>query len=250
MEVMPSVQILTPCNRCMVSRSSLCSKVDVDLQKELARISHHRAYGVGETVLAEMEATFFVGIVVSGVLRMQKTLDDGRQQVVGLLFQSDFFGRVFGAFSDYAIEAASDVTLCCYERRAFERLMERFPELEHQLMLSTLDELDAARKWMMLLGCQTAPERIASFFLMLGHRGNAEERPQGARLSVQVPISRRDMASYLGTTAETVCRVIQAMKRQGIIKIRDAQNFEVLDMRKLARMSGGDDLPARPLTAA
>ncbi|CAN7577836.1 Crp/Fnr family transcriptional regulator [Mesorhizobium amorphae] len=242
MEVLPSVRALTPCDRCAARRASLCSKVNVDLQKELARLSHHRTYRIGETVLAEMEATSFVGIVVSGVLRMQKSLEDGRQQLVGLLFRSDFFGRVFGGLSDYAIEAASDVTLCCYERGAFERLTGRFPELEHQLMLSTLDELDAARNWMLLLGCQTTPERIASFFLMLCRRGGADEWTPGAKLSIHVPIGRRDMASYLGTTGETISRVIHEMSRKGIIKIRNAQDFEVLNKRQLVRMSGRDDL--------
>lgn len=249
MEILPSVRALTPCDRCAVRRTSLCSKVDIDLQNELARLSHHRTYRIGETVLAEMEATSFVGIVVSGVLRMQKSLEDGRQQLVGLLFRSDFFGRVFGGLSDYAIEAASDVTLCCYERRAFERLAERFPALEHQLMLSALDELDAARNWMLLLGCQTTQERIASFFLMLCRRGGADEWTPGAKLSIHVPISRRDMASYLGTTGETISRVIHEMSRKGIIKIRNAQDFEVLNKRQLIRMSGRDDLSFKPPAA-
>ncbi|RUW87657.1 Crp/Fnr family transcriptional regulator [Mesorhizobium sp. M7A.F.Ca.US.011.01.1.1] len=250
MEALPSVRALTPCDRCAVRRTSLCNRVNVDLQKELARLSHHRTYRLGETVLGEMEATSFVGIVVSGVLRMQKSLEDGRQQLVGLLFRSDFFGRVFGGLSDYDIEAASDVTLCCYERRAFERLTERFPELEHQLMLSTLNELDAARNWMLLLGCQTVPERVASFFLMLCRRSGANELTPDANLSIHVPISRRDMASYLGTTGETISRVIHEMCRKGIIKICNAQNFKILNKRQLVRMSGRDDLSSIPRTAS
>lgn len=250
MDVLPSVRALTPCDRCAVRNTSLCNRVSVGLQKELARLSHHRTYRLGETVLAEMEATSFVGIVVSGVLRMQKSLEDGRQQLVGLLFRSDFFGRVFGGLSDYAIEAASDVTLCCYERRAFERLTERFPELEHQLMLNTLDELDAARNWMLLLGCQTTPERVASFFLVLCRRSGADECTPGANLSIHVPISRRDMASYLGTTGETISRVIHEMSRRGIIKIRNARHFDVLNKRQLVRMSARDDLSIRQPIAA
>ncbi|WP_276315571.1 Crp/Fnr family transcriptional regulator [Mesorhizobium jarvisii] len=242
MEPLPFARALTHCDRCAVRKSSLCNRVCVDLQKELSRLSHHRTYCLGETVLGEMEAISFVGIVVSGVLRMQKSLEDGRQQLVGLLFQSDFFGRVFGGLSAHAIEAASDVTLCCYERRAFERLTERFPELEHQLMLSTLDELDAARSWMLLLGCQTTPERVASFLLMLCRRTGTNQWTPGANLSIYVPISRRDMASYLGTTGETISRVIHEMSRKGIIKIRNSQHFEVLNMRQLVKMSAREDL--------
>ncbi|UDL90750.1 Crp/Fnr family transcriptional regulator [Mesorhizobium sp. PAMC28654] len=249
MEPLPFIRALTPCDACAVRKNSLCGRVSADLQKELARISHPRTYRIGETVLAEMEATSFVGIVASGVLRMQKTLEDGRQQLVGLLFRSDFFGRVFAGLSDYAIEAASDVTLCCYERRAFERLTERFPQLEHQLMLSTLDELDAARNWMLLLGCQTIPERIANFLLMLCRRSGADEWTAGANLSIHVPIGRRDMASYLGTTGETISRVIHEMSRKGIIKIRNAQDFDILNKRQLVRMSGRDDLSIPPPVA-
>jgi CRP/FNR family transcriptional regulator, anaerobic regulatory protein len=245
-EAVLSVRAITRCDRCGVRRTSLCGRVSTDLQKELARISHPRTYRIGETVLAEMEPTSFVGVVVSGVLRMQKSLKDGRQQLVGLLSRSDFFGRLFGGPSDYAIEAASDVTLCCYERRAFERLTGRFPELEHQLMLSTLDELDAARNWMLLLGCQTIRERIANFFLMLCRGSGADEWMPSPDLSIHVPISRRDMASYLGTTGETVSRVIHEMSRKGIIEIRNAQDFAILNKIKLVRMSGRDDLSITP----
>ncbi|TPL12882.1 Crp/Fnr family transcriptional regulator [Mesorhizobium sp. B2-4-11] len=211
------------------------------MQKELVRLSHHRTYRSGETVLAEMEATSFVGIVVSGVLRMQKSLEDGRHQLVGLLHHSDFFGGVFGGPSDHAIEAASDVILCCYERRAFEKLTERFPELEHQLMLGALDELQAARNWLLLLGCQTASERTATFFLMLCRRAGADGGAGSARLSIHVPISRRDMASYLGTTVETISRVVREMDRNGVIRIRTAQDFDILNRRQLVRMSGNND---------
>ncbi|TJW51121.1 MAG: hypothetical protein E5X65_24680 [Mesorhizobium sp.] len=99
---------------------------------------------------------------------------------------------------------------------------------------------------MLLLGCQTAPERIASFFLILYRRSGADGWTPCANLSIHVPISRRDVASYLGTTGETISRVIHETSRKGIIQIRNARDFDVLNKRQLVTMSGRDDLAIRP----
>ncbi|GLS34485.1 Crp/Fnr family transcriptional regulator [Mesorhizobium tianshanense] len=204
-----------------------------------------RTFEAGNTILAEAEDSVFLGIVMSGILRVQRTMADGRQQIVGLLLPADFFGRVFERTSGVAVEAATDVTLCCFERHAFERLLSRSPELEHQMFLAVLRELDAARDWMLLLGSQTIPERVASFFLILHRRTTVIEPDMPSRkrrLSVHVPISRHDMAAYLGTTVETISRVIQDMSRRGIIEIHSPQHFGILDEKRLVRCSGREEL--------
>src|SRR5690606_30284030 len=98
------------------------------------------------------------------------TLEDGRQQIVGLQFASDFVGRLFGGKAVYIAEAATQVELCCYGRSQFEGLLAEFPMMKQALLQRTLDELDAAREWMVLLGRKSASERVASFILMIAER--------------------------------------------------------------------------------
>ncbi|MDN2568297.1 Crp/Fnr family transcriptional regulator [Aquibium sp. A9E412] len=236
---------LTTCERCSVHQRALCGAADPQLQAEFERLSHIRTFRAGETVVGETEEAGFVGNVVSGVLRAQKTMADGRQQIVGLLMPSDMFGRVFARTSQVGIEAATDATLCCIDRHAYEALLARHPELEHRMLLAVLDELDAARDWMLLLGCQSVPERIASFLLILCRRMRNRGCRHGSadgRFILGVPISRRDMAAYLGTTVETISRIVHEMARRRILRIIHPQTFEVLDHARLVDMAGREEL--------
>lgn len=223
--------------RCASVNCSVCAGLPPAAKDALARIGRVRTFHAGETVLAESERIGFVGSVMSGVLRLQKTLHDGRQQIVGLLLPSEMFGRVFEHTSHVAIEAATDVTVCSYSRGSFEALFERFPEIEHRMLLSLAHELDAAQDWMLLLALQTVSERIATFLLMLRKKAYAGG---GAENVVEVPISRKDMAAYLGTTVESISRAVHDMSRRGVIRIIDPQRFEITDSRRLLDMSGHD----------
>jgi len=231
----------------------LCDNSDPDLRQEMRRLSRLRHFSRGQTVLADGEAPQIVGNVVDGVLRMQKTLIDGRQHIVGLLVPTDMFGRVFAGPSRFALEAATDVTLCCFERSALERLLARHPELEHGLMLSVLDELDAAREWILLLGGHTVRGRVATFLLIFARRWPNLGCPQAGeaprRCEVGVPISRRDIAQYLGTRDETLSRVIQSLCREGLISVKNANTFVIEDLDLLAEASGNAEFLEMPNTA-
>lgn len=240
MDASSFVRVLPKRDHCGFHIRKAFGDTDPKLQEELNRLCHFRIYRAGETVIGEAEEVIFVGSVISGVLRVQKSTSDGRQQIVGLLLPSDLFGRVFARTSEVAIEAVTDAALCCFHRSAFERLLARFPELEHRMLLAILTELDGARDWMLLLGSKTVPERIASFLLLLDRR-YAEQMPPGARRDkrlVKVPVRRRDVAAYLGTTVETISRIIQGLARKGVIRIVDPQRFEILNEARLVRASG------------
>lgn len=229
----------TGSTRCQTIGCALCDNLSAKAKQELSRIARFRTYSAGETILAEAGEIRFVGSVVSGVLRLQKTLHDGRQQIVGLLLPSDMFGRVFTHTSNVAIEAATDAMICCCDRVSFERLFLRFPELEHRMLVAMANELDRAQDWMTLLATQTVTERVATFLVRL-HRETAS-RAVGARSStVEVPICRRDLAAYLGTTVESISRSIQHTARSGIIRVLDPQRFEIIDLRQLIALSNYD----------
>lgn len=237
------VQLPQKCDLCPIQHRSVCSAAGGRIRPELNRISHRRSFAAGETIVGELEESGIVGNVVRGVLRMVRTMADGRQQIVGLLFPSDMFGRVFATHSRHAVEAATDVELCCFDRAAFEALLVANPDVEHEVLLSTLDELDAARDWMVLLGCQTVLERVAAFLIIVRRR-MLKLAPGDAMpgMHISVPIGRRDMATYLGTTVESISRTIRFMARKGVIRIIDAQNFEVVHWDRLVDLSGREEL--------
>lgn len=230
---------------CAFTRPShLGEGLGEDDRARLAAIGHVRHFPRGATILAEGEEGSIVGTVVEGVLKMQKTQADGRQQIVGLLVAPDMFGRVFSGASDFALEAASDVTLCCYDRRRFETLLLEHPRIGHQVMLRVLDELDAARDWITLLGAPTVAQKFASFLLTLCRRWPALGcgLTTGRReVEVNVPVGRADLAQYLGTTTETISRTVQAMARDGLIELRSPSRLVIRDLPGVIAISGDDD---------
>ncbi len=183
----------------------------------------------------------FVASVVSGTAMLSQTMADGRTQMVGLLLPSDFLGRPGRSVAPYDVTAASDLTLCCFRRKSFEETMRRSPRVGQRLLEMTLDELDAAREWMLVLGRKTARERISSLLLVLSRRAAALERattPESA--VVDLPLTREAMADYLGLTLETVSRQISALKRDRVILLDGMRRVIIPDLGVLAREAGVD----------
>lgn len=234
-----------PCGTLFVPKEGQSDEPAARLQHEIERLSRRRTYRAGDTIISEGESMDFVGRVASGVLRVQRTMPDGRQQIVGLLFPSDEFGRVFSRNGHFAVEAATDASVCCFERKQMERLLLDHPVLEHQMYLSALDQLDKARDWMVVLRAHTVPGRIAGFLQLLSQRQSISDDPylaglangSGARL-VEIPISRRDIAACLGTTVESLCRTLRKMEDEHVIRKRTKRYIEILDMQKLSEMEG------------
>lgn len=232
------------CDTCPIHNRTMCAFAGEDAARELAMISRTRRISAGQTIVTEQDSLDFVGNVVSGVVKLSKTLEDGRQQIVGLLFPSDFMGHIFSDHSRFAYEAASDVEICVFDRKAFETLVQNNPEIQHELLLKVLTELDATREWMVLLGCQNARERIASFLLMLLRRSlqtgcPKEDLPPNP--TIRFPINRKNIALFLGTTIETISRQIQSMSKAHILKIIDGNTFEITSPGRLAKMANHEE---------
>jgi CRP/FNR family transcriptional regulator len=184
--------------------------------------------------------------VLSGVVKLSKTLSDGRQQIVALLFPGDFLGRPYRAEFPYTAETAVEVQLCCYGRTYFERFLEEQGNLKHIFLERTLDAVDAARDWMLLLGRKTAREKVAALLFTILRRISLPCPACKAGQSGQVimPLTRNEMADYLGLRVETVSRQLKRLEEEdGIIKRIDPRRILVPDVKALAQIAGPDLAP-------
>lgn len=198
----------------------------------------YRSFAAGDPILWRGEPLVFVASVVQGVASLSKTLEDGRTQMVGLLLPSDFIGRPGRGRIDFDVTATTDVTLCCFARKPFEVMMATTPHVAQRLMELALDELDAARDWMLLLGRKTAREKIATFVAMLARRSRTErEVRQGV---LDLPLTRDQIADYLGLTLETVSRQFSILKKEGVIDFHDRRHLTVLNRAALHKATGDD----------
>ena len=203
----------------------------------------YRTFPAGTEILWRGEPLEYVASVVSGVASLSKTLEDGRTQMVGLLLPSDFIGRPGRNRIEFDVTATTDVTLCCFARTPFEALVLDTPHVAQRLMELALDELDAARDWMLLLGRKTAREKIATFLDMLARRSQMT-MTEGAGMAngaaLYLPMTRDQIANYLGLTLETVSRQLSAFKREGIIDVPDRRRVLVINLDRL-QIATGDD---------
>ena len=185
----------------------------------------------------EDDETLLVGSIASGLLKLTASLADGREQILGLAGEGDFVGRPFGTRSSYSVTALAPARLCVVGRSAFERFAAAFPEVEHALLLRALDELDRARRWMLLLGRKSAGERVASLLIEFA------DRSTGAKIAF--PLTRQQMADLLGLTIETVSRELTKLRHAEAISLTDLRHFRIEDepaLRQRAAMRRG---PAR-----
>ncbi|MBI2720082.1 MAG: Crp/Fnr family transcriptional regulator [Rhizobiales bacterium] len=233
--------VLQRCDHCPVRHQAVCGAMDEVQIRKLSQIAHRKRMVPGQTIISDEEPVDFFANVISGAIKLTKTLPDGRQQIVGLLFAPDFLGRAYSKSNPYSAEAATEVEICCFPNTAFERLASEFPGLQQRLFQHTLDELDAARDWMLLLGRKTAEEKVASFLLMLARRSlmiGCQHTGSASVASFELPLTRADMADYLGLTIETVSRQLTRLKTANVIKLHSNRLIAVPDIDRLATAAG------------
>jgi len=229
------------CADCPIRHRAVCSKCDDDEIVLLDEIKYYRTYAAGQTVAWAGDELGFVGSVVRGVASLTHTLEDGRTQMVGLLLPSDFIGRPGRRNALYDVTAVSEITLCCFRRKPFEQLLHQTPHISERMLEMALDDLDAAREWMLILGRKTAREKIASLLSIISRRAHRSDVSKvGTSVVIDLPLTREAMADYLGLTLETVSRQISSLKREGIIELDGKRRIIVPDMMRLMEETGDD----------
>ena len=225
------------CATCEARAFSVCSSLGVDDLAGLDAIAEHVTLRAGDSLVREGEPAGHLFNITSGSVRVYKLLPDGRRQITGFLFAGDFVGLATGqdyAFSAEAIEAA---TLCRFRKSDYRALIRQRPTLEAALLDRATHELAAAQNQMLLLGRKTARERIASFLLDLPERDPI--RPPVAD-QVHLPMTRAEIADYLGLTIETVSRELTRMKTSGLIRMLSLNDFRIEQPDRLRAVADGE----------
>jgi len=207
----------TRCLDCAVRDTALCGGVGADDLASLSAIGRRRTLGAGQVLTWAGDANLLCANVVAGILKVTASTANGREQIVGLLFAGDFVGQPFTEDSTVTVTALVESDLCIYPRERFERVLGEAPGLEHALLRRTMASLNDARERMLTLGQRGAQERIAGFLLDLVDR-TAPGGAGGAN-SIDVPISRGDMADFLALTIETVSRQLTRLKGLGAVAL-------------------------------
>ena len=229
------------CADCNIRNRAVCSKCDTDELKLLEDIKFYRSYEAGQPIMFEGDEMHFVASLVTGSATLSRTLPDGRLQMLGLLLPSDFIGRPGRTHVSYDATAIQDTVLCCFRRKPFEKLCAETPHIGERLLEMTLDELEVAREWMLLLGRKTAREKIACLLALIARRTAALHLWQlSDGVAFEMPMSREAMGDYLGLTIETVSRQMTALRKDGIIRLDGKRKVIIPDLANLMAETGDD----------
>lgn len=192
-----------------------------------------------EVIFRQGEEAIQCFSIAQGVVKLVKTFADGNQRIVGLLSAPDFMGQWPNEFHTYSAEAATAAELFCYQRETFNAFLKTQPRMTRAIFETLLRERDSYRDWSALLGRKSSYERVAGFLLMIAARtlkgGSGEADRNCARF--RLPLTRGEIADYLGITLETVSRQFTRLKSTHIIDLPSSREVIVPDLRLLAAVA-------------
>src|SRR6201994_2589184 len=168
-------------------------------------------YRRGSEIFGEAEPAEYVYQVADGSVRTYKLLSDGRRQIGAFHLVGDIFGLENGTTHRFTAEAVADTTVRLVKRRCLEHVAESDVLVALDLLNMTTSNLQHAEDHMLLLGRKTSLERVAAFLLEMDHRLTDTGM-------IALPMSRRDIADYLGLTLETVSRALSYLRGRGILE--------------------------------
>ena len=205
-----------------------------DATEPLAQTMHllgaTMSYPRHSEIFGENEPADYLYKVVSGCVRTYKILSDGRRQIGGFYLPGDIFGLEFANAHTLSAVAIADTKVLVIRRRALNALTGRDPAIARELFILTGRELRRVQDRILLL-IKSAQERVAGFLLEMADRVSAGD-------AVELPMSRQDIADYLGLTIETVSRTLTSLESVAAIEVSTSRRIVLRNRSALNRLNG------------
>lgn len=226
-----------PCENCAIRPITICRRLDAVTLANLRALGTMQRLEPGQPIFHEGDAVRRVFMLANGSLKIYTLLADGRRQITGFMFAGDFLGISIDDEYAFTAEALVKSELWWFTRDAFDQFVELNPKVERELYRLAAHELAAAQAQMVLLGRKTAAERLASFFLSLIERQELVDCESHSHFDL--PMSRLDIADYLGLTKETVSRMLAHLRDRKLIRLASQDRIEILGRAGLKEMAEG-----------
>jgi CRP/FNR family transcriptional regulator, nitrogen fixation regulation protein len=182
-----------------------------------------------EEIYGESEPADYLYKIVSGTVRTYRVLSDGRRQIGAFYLSGDMFGLESGAEHSFSAEAITNATVLVIKRSAVTALAGRDMSVAQQLLAMTAQELARVQVHLMLL-IKTAQERVAGFLLEMAERADGEDE-------VDLPMSRQDIADYLGLTIETISRTLTQLENSAAIALPTSRRIVLRNRAALRQLN-------------
>ncbi|MDJ0921914.1 MAG: helix-turn-helix domain-containing protein [Henriciella sp.] len=174
--------------------------------------------------------------ILSGTLIRYRVMADGRRQVQSFATEGDYVAVTAAEVHNYSAEALTNVVVAYVRRRTFDRLLHEDAKFQKQVFNLIGNTLQQAREQALLLGRKSAMERTATFLLFIEVRFR-----NPATGYTDIRMSRADIADYLGLTLETVSRMMNRLRKKGVISLPEPNRFVILQKQTLLQLAGETD---------
>jgi CRP/FNR family transcriptional regulator len=207
------------------------------LEQRLAQASLRRVEAK-EFVFAEGDPTTHIFQVDTGAVALYKVLCDGRRQVVGFAYPGDLIG--LGAEGEHVMnaQAIKPTRLRCLPVTALNQIARQDPRLGFKLYEALARELAATRDLLLTTGQRSATERVVAFLLAFSRRNERNARDPKV---FDLPMTRADIADFLGLTIETVSRTFTKLRVMGLIELPQSSTVHIKDLEQLQGLAGGEE---------
>jgi len=190
--------------------------VSTEAEGVFGNLARRISFPAKAAIFAESEPSIAIYMLTRGTAGLYKMLADGRRQIVGFALPGDFLGLSLSDRYTCSVDAISEVAADQFLREPFLKFLRANPKSLYLMLEAALQETTAARDHMLLLGCGTAEEKFSEFIISwrarIGHGGVLSNL-------VPLPMSRRDVADFLGLRIETVSRVLTKLKRENVVRV-------------------------------
>jgi len=188
------------------------------------------AYGRDEEIFGQGEPARYAYKVVSGVVRTYKVTSDGRRQIGDFHLAGDLFGLEASDTHRVGAEVVANASVLIIDRRRMTAIAASDSGFADQLWNSVMRDRDRAQEHLLLLGRRTAVERVATFLLEMAARTSASD-------TIDLPMSRYDIADHLGLTIETVSRAFTQLEKDGVIALETSRKIRLRNRAALRRLN-------------
>jgi CRP/FNR family transcriptional regulator, anaerobic regulatory protein len=222
------------CSECHIRSYSFCRCLQEDKLREFSNISSEKKFANKQNIFLQQDNSVNIYNITKGNVKIYQLIDDGRIQIIGFLYPGDFFGSYKNGKYNYCAEAIGDARVCIFEQKKLDNYIEKNMVLAKELLNQTSHELTLAQDRMGVLGKLDATERLARFLTNIAEQ---RKRIGWQNNPISLPMTRQDIADYLGLTIETVSREISKLKTLNIIKILSSKQIYINDFDKLSKLS-------------
>ena len=224
------------CERCGSRVAGLCQPLDAAALDEISSEANQMVLPAHSAIFREGDPAGRVFTLIDGFAKLTRLLPDGKQQVVGFRFAGDVIGYTTLKTYPFDAELLTDAKLCRLDRTQLDGLLRRYPQLERRMLDLCVQELTATQEQLVTVGRRSAEARVAAFLISLVDASRRRGQP---RQVLEMPMTRADIADFLGLTLETVSRSLTAFRKRGWIREPVHHKVELLNVPALTAMAEG-----------